>query len=66
MAGFITMKFHETKGHYPFMKPKAQPAADSASVDEDSSTIHGEDDDVADLGDVPDELDQRRVSVTSM
>lgn len=66
MAGFVTMKFHETKGHYPFMKPKPQPAADDASVSqgEDDSTIHGEEDDVADIGDVPDDL-ERRVSVAS-
>lgn len=30
MAGFILMRFKETKGHWPFMKAKA------ASVDEDS------------------------------
>lgn len=65
MAGFMTMKYHETKGHYPFMKAKPQ-----ADCDNDTSSQLGEDDfthdeDAADIGELPDEL-QRRATVTSM
>lgn len=31
MAGFILMRFHESKGRYPFMKPTANKASDSDS-----------------------------------
>lgn len=52
MTGFMTMKFHERKGHYPFMQAedKSQPATESGpdEVDEDDF-VH--DEDAADIGD---------------
>lgn len=41
MAGFIVMRFKETKGHWPFMKAKA-PAAREDSVSGSSSPQESE------------------------
>ena len=39
MAAFITMRYKETKGHYPFMKPRKAKAASIGETESRSSDM---------------------------
>lgn len=41
MAGFIIMRFHESTGHYPFMKAKAKTSDADSDIHSGSESQQG-------------------------
>lgn len=39
IAGFLTMRFHEVKGHWPLMKPKARRSGSVVEQDSGSDVV---------------------------